>query len=820
VVTAPVRTGSPALALRKSAEPTPVQAGELITYSLTLSNAGIVSATGVVAADPIPANTTYQSCAPTPCERVGDVVSYTVGTLDVGKTITLTLIARVNAGLINGTLITNSALVTSSEGLTDSDEVVTPIGSGHILTLFKSGQPNPVPAGDVLTYTLDWAVLGNEAALDVVISDRLPLDTIFQSCAPLCSHVGEEVSWSLGDQPHNASGRVTLTLIVTYPLRSGTPITNLATITDSQGISQTAETVTPVTATHRLAVLKSVTPETIAPGDLLTYTIVYTVAGNEPAYAVTVSDATPQHTTFVAAQPPPDVRPDVGGTGAVVWQLGDMLTATSTIVEQTGILTLVVQADPSLPNNLAIRNRAVITDSAGLTNEATTTATVTSAHTFTVTKTSAVASAGLGDTITYTIGYTLTGDQPVAPYLRDDVNPPVAFVAASGGLTVEHPAPGIPGTVIWHLGTLTPTQSTQITGAVELIVRVTEPASDGQHLANTASIHDGPQVDEDTITVTLRAPTLHFAKQGTPAATVEPGTVISYALCYSNTGSETATNAVITDLVPLNTTYQPGSAQPGPGSLAYYDGTTWSDTQPVHVVGLRWHIPAIPATGETECVGFGVRVNDVIVVGQRALMYTGAAWAEAVTPTPTPTSAAPLPLPTATATPEMTDTPVPADTPASPTEPTATDTPAPPMGQGHRRADRHRHARAADRAARHRRADRHQHARAADRAARRRADRHRHARAADRAAHARRRADRHRHPRAANRAARTRRRADRHRHPRAADRAAHARRAGRDAVARRDRDARGAEWLVALPCDRAGVRCRVGFAAGPGRTDT
>ena len=672
-VTAPVQTGYPALELAKWAEPSPVAAGELLTYTLLVTNSGIVSATGVIVEESLPENTQFVSCTPA-CNVVGNVVSYTVGIVNVNAPAVLTLVVRVNAGLRNGTLITNSAVVTSSEGLSDSAQVVTPVESGHGLTLFKDAEPSPVEAGGTLTYTLEWAVTGNEDAPGVVVTDRLPLNTVFQACEPPCALVdGEVVSWTLGDQPYNASGRLTLTLVVTYPLISGTVISNVAWITDADGISRTAEAVTPVEARHHLQVSKAVYPEEVAPGDRLTYTLHYTVSGNEPAFDVAITDETPQHTTFWEAQPPPSSAPAVGARGTVLWQLGDMLPEGSGVVEQSGVLTLVVRVDDSLPNGLAIANTVVISDASDLSDTDTATSTVTSSHSLQVHKEGSVAEVRRGDWITYTIAYTVSGDEPVTPWIRDSVQPPFAFVEASGGITIEHPTPGQRGDVLWYLGTLTPTREVSVTGVVTLVVQLSDVVTDGQLLPNTAAIHDGWQVDEDTYTVTARAPVMHLAKHGIPAGVVAPGEVITYRLCYSNTGSSEATNVVITDGIPANTTYVPGSAQSGSGDLEYYDGSAWSREEPETVTGLRWTIPNVPATGETACVAFSVRVNTLIVVGGRALLYTGDGWAMAVTPSPTPT---PEPTPTETAMPEApTGMPTPTET-ATP-EPTPTETAIP-----------------------------------------------------------------------------------------------------------------------------------------------
>ena len=54
------------LSLTKSDSPDPVQAGELLTYSLGVHNAGPQSATGVVLTDTLPGGVTFDSATPSP----------------------------------------------------------------------------------------------------------------------------------------------------------------------------------------------------------------------------------------------------------------------------------------------------------------------------------------------------------------------------------------------------------------------------------------------------------------------------------------------------------------------------------------------------------------------------------------------------------------------------------------------------------------------------------------------------------------------------------------------------------------------------------
>ncbi len=57
--TVPISTGQPAFLVTKLADPSPVAAGGLLTYTILVTNTGIVSATGVVLTDAVPVNTSF-----------------------------------------------------------------------------------------------------------------------------------------------------------------------------------------------------------------------------------------------------------------------------------------------------------------------------------------------------------------------------------------------------------------------------------------------------------------------------------------------------------------------------------------------------------------------------------------------------------------------------------------------------------------------------------------------------------------------------------------------------------------------------------------
>ncbi len=368
--TVPVNTGYPALDLEKSAEPSPVEAGGLLTCTLTVTNTGIVSATGVVVTDAVPANTTYLSCGPAPCGEAGGVVSWTLGVLDIGIPRVLTMLVQVNSPLPNGTILTNTAWVTSTEGITDTDTATTPVASAPILNLVKfstDADGAPLRPGDRLTYTLVVSNTGNETALNVTVRDTVPAHTAYVPGSIAGGDSRDDsglplLVWTVNALPPNVPIYLTFAVTVNLPLTDGLPIANTGAVTSTQVPTPTTDTVTDtVTSSHTLEVVKSASPSPVQAGDLLTYTLAYTITGDEPVYGVVVSDTVPEHTAFVTATLPHSL---VGDT--VLWPLGDFLPPESGVTQATGVLTLVVRVASPLVSGTVLYNAVAITDTSGL----------------------------------------------------------------------------------------------------------------------------------------------------------------------------------------------------------------------------------------------------------------------------------------------------------------------------------------------------------------------------------------------------------------------------------------------------------------------
>ncbi len=111
---------------------------------------------------------------------------------------------------------------------------------------------------------------------------------------------------------------------------------------------------------HGLAVGKTAFPNPSPPGSPLTYTIRYTVSGNEPAPSLTMVDTIPPSTTYQSCS---------GGLNCnvidqtVIWNLGNPAPFVSGVVT---VVTMVVQVDSQAISGTILTNTVTLSDTSGL----------------------------------------------------------------------------------------------------------------------------------------------------------------------------------------------------------------------------------------------------------------------------------------------------------------------------------------------------------------------------------------------------------------------------------------------------------------------
>ena len=313
----------------------------------------------------------------------------------------------------------------------------------------------------------------------------------------------------------------------------------------------------PIDGTAKLVMDKQVSSATIQQGEILTYTISYTNVGTLPlTYSWIWDDIDTSLASIITSTISPFPDPTQTTASRVAWFLDTIPPGNS------GVLTFSVLvdgngqdiSDGTLLDNIANYgiNREGFPTYIAITD---TTTTEILAPMISVSKTDGLANAEPGDPLTYQIQVTNSGSVAAEGFVITEVLP--ADITLSGTPT---PAPDFQNgqTLVWtSLGPLAPNGGS-VTITIPTTVNMQTP--NGTVLTNQMQAqytNPGGYIFDPTgtsDTTLVNGPVLTISKSAFPDP-VLTGTPLLYTLSYANTGPGEATNVVITDVVPLSTTY-------------------------------------------------------------------------------------------------------------------------------------------------------------------------------------------------------------------------------------------------------------------------
>ncbi|MEK7639611.1 MAG: SdrD B-like domain-containing protein [Patescibacteria group bacterium] len=423
-----------------------------------------------------------------------------------------------------------------------------------------------VNAGENLTYTLNWSVTGN-TPVEVKLFDVLPANTTFVSATGSGTLDVNTVRWNLGTKTPADSGFVTLTVKVNSPLDKGTIIANtgnicgLGAIADGEPFFSNGEDLrrqkcdddpatTTVNAEPLLGIAKVANPTTVGGNQNVTYTVTWSVAGNSKATNVVVTDPIPASTTYVSMGCGTTTGTcTMSTTGTPVtsttWNLGIRLPG------EGGTLTLVVKTAISVPNGSVIPNKATIAAQDIDPVFAAADVKAATAPQLQITKTANATIVNPGDPISYTVKVKNIGtDTAVNAVMTDTLPAGFTFVSTS---PVATSIVGQTGT--WNLGDMAVGAEKTITYTVNVTPGTTAGTYD--NIAK-AKANNAPEVSTK-VPVQTRVPQVLGEttnpvlqlRKSVSKATVAPGDTVTYTVEIKNTGTGSAINVILTDLLPV-----------------------------------------------------------------------------------------------------------------------------------------------------------------------------------------------------------------------------------------------------------------------------
>ena len=565
------------LAVSNSGTPSPVAAGGTITYTQVVTNTGPSNCANLTFNEAIPANTTFTSYggAPAGWTCTSFAAGCTNPSFAPGSISTFTVVVTVNAGTAAGTIITDTDTVTTTTRDTNTSNnsatVNIPVASATQadLSVSNSASPNPVSAGNNITYTQTVVNTGPASASTISLAETLPANT---TAVSLTGPAG----WtcSVGTLTCTISTLAVTTANFTFVVKvnanatPGSTITQTDTVTsanDPNPGNNSAPASVLVAGSADLSVTNTATPVPVVAGNNITYTQVVTNAGPSIATGASFTETTPANTTFFSIGALPAgwscSTPTVGSAGTInctnpSFAAGSASftvalkvtagTAAGTAINDTASVSSST-SDPNPANNIAIASDVVaLATQADLivTNSATPTAVVA------------------GSNITYTQSVTNNGPAAATTVSFTQSTPPnttFQSITTPAGWTCTTPAVGATGTITCTIATL----ALNASAAFTLVLQVNAATASGTNIADTATATSSnivPSLTSNTavaavVVANANSATIAIVKTAMPSPTVAEGDTLTYTIGITNNGPSSATNVIVTDPLPADVTY-------------------------------------------------------------------------------------------------------------------------------------------------------------------------------------------------------------------------------------------------------------------------
>lgn len=521
------------LVVNKSLNRVVVLPGDTLSYTLTVVNTGNQTASSILLTDTLAAQLVYQS-ASLPPQHIGNVLQWSLTTLEPGQSTRLTVICTVAPATAFNTIIGNRAWASVGEKVFSSDWVYFSVGQKATLQLTKTVDKLLAFAGDTLNYSLTLRNTGNLLSTQTMLYDDIPDNSSFVACSDNGTINEGIITWSIGDlEPQTEVTRTVKVLTKSY-LSAGTLVTNVANASNAQGVNSSATITTqisPEAGKPRLW-LQNTTVAGAVPGDTLLFKLVFGNTGQVKATGVTLNDTLPDAVNFVAASGTYQI---LRGSVIVSWSLGALEV---NAFDSVWVKTVVKD---SVPSGAILSCRAGITCDQQVSAFAPT-VTVVRVPQLYLNKSATSGTITAGNELVYTLRYSNVGDTTAFnTVLVDSLPADVSFVSATNGGSYN----AAHHVVVWAVGNLPADMSEPLSDT--LTVRVKTPLANGTVISNKALLMSAGGFKRlATVPVVVQSqPLLAITKQTKPATL--PGDTLNYLISVSNSGSSLATQTVVYD---------------------------------------------------------------------------------------------------------------------------------------------------------------------------------------------------------------------------------------------------------------------------------
>jgi uncharacterized repeat protein (TIGR01451 family) len=609
----PVASTGPDVTVTKSADQATVNPGQSAGFTVTLTNTGDATASGVTLSDPLPAgagnditwviDTGTGNPADFAINQSGGnqllTLAAGVNTLAAGQSIRVhvtgaTSFADAPAPSFSGTLSNTATVSASNEPAADQNRKATAVVSvvAADMTVLKAADQATVEAGDTAGFTVTVSDAGAGAATGVTLSDPLP------------AGAGNDINWQIDPATGNAADFVITGAVGSQVLTLAPGVTSLtpgqalvvhitgltsfadapapalsATLTNTATVSAANEapanqnqqfTATVTVVTPDVTVAKSADQGSLIAGQSAGFTVTITNAGAGTATGVTLTDLLPAgagndinwQIDLTTGTPSDFVitgtvgSQDLGLVPGVSLPAGIALT-----VHVTGLTTAADAPPPSL--RATLHNTATVSagnEGAGFQNQRASASIDLAVPDIHVTKTADQPQVIAGQGAGFTVAVSDVGTAAVAGVVLSDPLPAGAggdvswVIDMATGNPSDFVISGAPGSQVLALA---PGVSTLNAGQV-LTVHITgvttpldapAPTFVGQ-LANTATLTaTGEPAVQASSTIIVLAPHLTVRKTA-DQGTIDAGQTVGFTVRITDDGTAAANGMLLNDPLP------------------------------------------------------------------------------------------------------------------------------------------------------------------------------------------------------------------------------------------------------------------------------
>jgi len=528
-----------------------VSAGDPIGFTITASNSGAGSASGVTVTDTLPTDaglswTIDAAGSDSGCSITAGVLSCNFGTIAAGGSKHVHITSPTTAATCGS--VDNTANVTTSNDGSDSDNATITVNCPNV-TVLKTADQGTIDAGDTAAFTIVVTNEGPGTAKGVTLTDTLPSGVVWSEDSAACSITAGVLSCNFGDLANSATRTVHVTG-ATDAADCGV-LTNTAVVAASnesvENVGDNSSTATITVNCPDLLVTKDADQGTVNAGENIGFTVEVTNNGTGTAHGVTVTDTLPTNGGLDWAIDA--ANSDAGcsiTSGVLTCDFGDLGPDESRSVHIVSPTTAQSCGDVVNTASGTSSNDGEDSDSA--------TVTVNCTDIF-VTKTADAPLVEGGDTIGFLITVGNNGPGTANGVTLTDTLPTNGGLAWSIDL-IDGQAPGseppcsiTDGVLTCDFGSLesgsshtvhitSPTDSTTTCGAVNNTVTV-----DALNEPNTPEFTGN---DQASASLTVICPGISIVKTANPVSG-DPGDTVTYTYVVKNTGDTTLFNVSVDD---------------------------------------------------------------------------------------------------------------------------------------------------------------------------------------------------------------------------------------------------------------------------------